>query len=348
MSGRSLSLLLLAFLMAAPQAGAQEVKLRVALQSTMASLQGTALVRLKEEVERRSNGALTLEVFDQGKLFLDAQMVDAVSSGAVEIGATASQKFVDRAPSLAILDLPFFFNFKALAEAATEPGSELRTLIDETVLDEVGARVLLWLPIGDTHFYSKGRDVADPDRLKDLRVAVPGDALHDLVVRCGGRPTTAATRQFSDHIGRGELDAALMTLTGVEVLGLWKVQDTITLTAHAPVEFLVVIHEGTWQALSPRHRTIVTEAARIVEREGRERVARIEATSARFARDKGMKLVSLTPDQVAEWRACTADMVADYMEKNGHKARRLMEAYAKLRVDPCCSAMPGEVAFTRW
>jgi C4-dicarboxylate-binding protein DctP len=347
MVARSIVLSLL-LLLAMPGAEGQQVKLRAAVQASINSpLTGATLTRFKEVVERRSDGTLAVEIFDKGRLFGDAGMVDAVASGAVEIGITASQKFVDRAPALAILDLPFFFNFRALTEAAAKPDSALRGLIDATVVSDVGARVLLWLPLGDTHFYSRGRDVADPARLKDQRVAVPGDALHDLVVRCGGRPTTAVTTQFHDHIKNGTLDAALMTLTAVEVLGLWKVQDTITLTSHARVEFLLVINERTWQALSPAHRAILKEAAMIAEREGRERVAKIELATERFALDKGMKLVPLTPDQVADWRACTAEMVTDYMDKNGDKARRLMDAYARLRTDPCCTAMPGSVPFTR-
>jgi hypothetical protein len=40
-------------------------------------------------------------------------------------------------------------------------------------------------------------------------------------------------------------------------------------------------------------------------------------------------------------------MLTGYMERNGDLARRLMGAYGKLRTDPCCTAAPGSVAFTR-
>jgi hypothetical protein len=40
-------------------------------------------------------------------------------------------------------------------------------------------------------------------------------------------------------------------------------------------------------------------------------------------------------------------MLADYMEKNGDLARRLMAAYGRLRTDPCCTVGPGEGTFTR-
>ena len=97
MKGRLLYLILVWLL--APDAGAQDVKLRVALQGPVTSpFYGVTLTRLKEEVERRSDGTLAIEIIDKGRLFGDSQMVDAVSSGAVEIGITASQIFVGRAP----------------------------------------------------------------------------------------------------------------------------------------------------------------------------------------------------------------------------------------------------------
>jgi hypothetical protein len=41
-------------------------------------------------------------------------------------------------------------------------------------------------------------------------------------------------------------------------------------------------------------------------------------------------------------------MLADYMAKNGEAARKLMAAYGRLRMDPCCSAGPASAfGFTR-
>jgi C4-dicarboxylate-binding protein DctP len=336
-------------LLISPQgAEAKQVKLKAALHySINHPLIGAPLARLKEEVERASENAISIEIFDNGRLATDLQMADAVSSGKADMGITASQIFVGKAPALAILDLPFLFNFKALVEAAAKPEGEIRKLIDEALVAEAGMRSLLWQPLGDTHFYSKGRDVADVAQLKGQRVAVPGKALEEFVERCGGRPTTLATNDFHDAIKVGKVDMALMTLGGNEVLRLWKVQDTITLTAHAPVEFLLVVNEKRWQSLSQEQRIIMTRAARIVEREGRARVASIDKAAERFAIENGMKLVYLTPDQVAEWRACSATMLADYMDRNGERARKLMVAYGRLRMDACCSTMPGDDRFTR-
>jgi len=139
----------------------------------------------------------------------------------------------------------------------------------------------------------------------------------------------------------------MMSFPTFQTLGLWKATDTLTYTAHVPTQFFFVINERTWQSLSPAHQAIMTEAAMTVESEAHDRVAKIEASVERFVGEKGAKVVHLTPDNVADWRACSADMVVDYMDKNGELAHRLMAAYSRLRTEPCCTAMPSEAAFTR-
>ena len=58
------------------------------------------------------------------------------------------------------------------------------------------------------------------------------------------------------------------------------------------------------------------------------------------AREKGMKIVNLAQHQVAEWRACSSDILLNYMETSGEVGSRLMASCGRLRTQPCCSAAP--------
>ena len=341
--------LLLAVLLPAQDAGAQQVKLKANLQFPISHpVFGGSLARFKEEAERQSKDAVTIEIFDKAQLFTDYQVVDAVSSGAVDIGMTAAQQFSYKAPLVGILDQPFLFNFQALMSAAASPGSEIRKLIDEAILAEVGVRVLWWHSLGNNVFFSKGRDVTDPARLKDHRVASPGKLPAEFVAWCGGKPSVLTVEKFHDAFKDGALDMAMVGFGGLQTFGIWKFTDTVTFTDHSPIVFFLVINEKTWQSLSPGHRAAIARAASKVEIEIRSHQSASEARARAFATSKNVKLQELTPDQVAEWRACSAGMLADYMDRNGERALQLMEAYGKLRTDPCCSAGPSSAAtFTR-
>src|SRR5262245_45748890 len=119
---RLLLVLLFAPFLAAPAAHAQEVKLKANLQVPVSNpFYGVSLVRFKEEVERRSNKALVVEIFDKAQLFQTDQVIDALSSGAVDIGVTTTFEYAKRVPAVGILDQPFLFNFEALVRAAASP-----------------------------------------------------------------------------------------------------------------------------------------------------------------------------------------------------------------------------------
>jgi C4-dicarboxylate-binding protein DctP len=331
-----------------PDADAQQVKLRATLQVPISHpILGAGITSLKEEVEKASNNAVLIEIFDKAQLVRDQEVVGAVSAGKVDIGIAGSYHFALKVPAVAVLDQPFLFNFQALVRAVATPGSEIRNEIDGAILAKLGVRVLLWQGLGNNVFFSKGRDVADPLGLKDQRVGVPGKALAELVARCGGRPVQVPYETLNETIKSGALDMAMGGISAIYAFSLWQVSDTITRTQHVPVEFLLVINERTWQALGARNRTILADAAARVEARMRERLSAIEEKMAALARSKGLKVRDVTPDQVAEWRACSADLVAEYMERHGQVARTLMDAYGRLRTQPCCSAAPGTAAFTR-
>jgi C4-dicarboxylate-binding protein DctP len=351
MIGRSLFLCLaLALsLLQVPEAHSETVKLRATLQVPLSHpILGAGLTRLKEQVEKSTGNAVSIEIFDKAQLFRDAEVVGAVSSGKIEIGTAGSYHFAIRVPPVAILDQPFLFNFPALVRAAATPGSEIRRVIDEAILTNLGVRVLWWQGLGNNVFFSKGRDVADLEQLKGQRVGVPGKALAELVASCGGSPTQLPFETLHDTIKGGGLDMAMGGISAVQAFSLWQLTDTITRTQHVPVEFLLVINERSWQSLDRVHRAAIADAAASVELQMRERLSEMEAKMAAFASSKGLKIRDLTPDQVVDWRACSAELLAGYMDKSGELARKLMEAYGRLRTQPCCTTAPSAGAFTRW
>jgi len=152
---------------------------------------------------------------------------------------------------------------------------------------------------------------------------------------------------LNDSLRDNELDMVMCSIPAVPNRGRWKVADTITLTWHAPVEYVAFFNEKAWQALSPSQQSLLLEAARKVEREVRDRLSEIEAEYYQSALGKGMKVHELTPDQVADWRACSAEVIDRYMSSHPEMARRLLDAYGKLRTEPCCSAAPSAEPFSR-
>ena len=162
------SLALLAGLLVSPwPAAAQQTKLRATLQLPITdALLGKSLARFKADVEKRSDGAISIEIFDRGKLYIDDKTVGAVESGAIEMGVAGLNQFARRIPAIDIMEQPFLFNFEELVKATANPGSQIRKLIDATILQNIGVRVLWWQSVGNRIFISKDKTTEDPAHIQ--------------------------------------------------------------------------------------------------------------------------------------------------------------------------------------
>jgi C4-dicarboxylate-binding protein DctP len=339
--------LLLACLALAPfPAGAEQVKLRITLQLPITNHLGVNLKQFKEEVETKTKGAIIAEIFDRSRLFKDNEVLAAVSSGAIEMGTVGLSQFHKEVPALEVFAQPFLFNFEALVRAATSPDSEMRRLLDKALLETTGARVLWWQSYGQSVFFSKGRDARTPAAIRGQKIRVFGENMANFTKYCGGIPFVISASKQDQAIKDGTVDMAMTGVTGVTARQLWKVTDTITRTEHAALEFVVIINDKAWRALGEDHKAVIITAARRAEQDLRQQMADIEAKAYAFARAKGMTVYDLTPNEVAEWRACSAPIVEDYLTLAGELGQRMMAAYGKLRTQPCCTSGPhGE--FTR-
>jgi C4-dicarboxylate-binding protein DctP len=343
-SARCRGLLLACLLLAPFAAEAQQVKLRLTSQLPSSHFAGVSLAQFKDEVERRTEKTLTIEIFDDGRLYKDDEVIGAVSSGAIDMGFVVSDRFAEKIAAVSILQQPFLFNFEALVRTALSPDQEMRRLIDKAILEATGSRVLWWLPLGSTVILSKGQSAISPAEISKLKIRVLGTATAAFIERCGGIPALLNAGDQLSAMKDGRVDMTMTGVTSVTTRQLWKVTDTITRTDNAAIESTVIINEAVWQRLSEGHKTIVMEVARKVEQKLRDEIARLENDAYRFARENGIKVYELAPYQVAEWRACSAPVLDAFMAEAGESALQLMRAYGKLRTSPCCSAGPSGAA----
>jgi C4-dicarboxylate-binding protein DctP len=121
----------------------------------------------------------------------------------------------------------------------------------------------------------------------------------------------ASVSGVQQALADGGLDMTMIAAAGAQTRDLWKVTTAITRTDHADYEFLV-INENTWQSLSDRHKSILTQAARRAERVTREWASLSEAAAYEIVR-----IDELTASEIAEWRACNAGGIVEYMERAG-------------------------------
>lgn len=308
---------------------AADTTLRISLQLPLTSHLGQNLVLFKEEVEAKSGGDIAVEIYDSAQLYKDKEVPAAVGSGAIEMGVASLTRYVGDIPAVDIFYQPFLFDTEDKVRSAVAPGSAIRGPLDEAILD-TGSTVLWWQAYGGAIMLSNGGAIKTPDDMKGKKVRVFGKTLGDFVSAGGGAPTLISGSEQYLAYQRGTVDIGMTGVSGVKSRKLWEVMDTITVTNHADIEFIVVVNTEFWNGLSNAHKDIIQAAALTAENDVRDRMAQIEADAYGAAEENGMTVYTPTAEEISAWKGVSQPVYDAYGEKAGDLGKTVMDAANQL------------------
>lgn len=303
---------------------AQE-KMRISLQLPLKSHLGQNLLLFEKEVEARTGGAIDVEIYDSATLYKDKEVPAAVGSGAIEAGVASLTRYVGDAPVVDVFYMPFLLNSEEKVRAAVAEGSEVRETI-EAEIQKTGGQVLYWQAYGGAIMLSNGGPIRTPADMKGKKVRVFGKTLGDFVTAAGGAPTLISGSEQYLAYQRGTVDVGMTGVSGVKSRKLWEVMDTITVTNHADIEFVVVVNNDWWNGLPEDIRGHITEAAAIAQADVRDKMAQIEADAYAAAKENGMTVVELTDEELAQWKAVSQPVYDAYLAAAGEAGKKVLDA----------------------
>jgi C4-dicarboxylate-binding protein DctP len=324
----------------APRGLTQPRELRITVQTPKGSINNDNLDLFKKRVETATEGALKVSV--HVGLVEDSQVIKAVAAGRVEMGGSRIGHFADAVPAIGIFLLPFMFNLLPVQDAAIQTDSSFRRLLDAAVLEKTGARVLWWSPFGTSILLSTSLPITSPAAMAGKTVRTYDKISATFVSNCGGIPVYLGGTEQYDGYKTGKAAVGQAGVTFVVARRLWEVMDTLANTRHFADGMLILINEALWQSLLPDHRRVLEEAAAEAQNAILVDLQKREMEGYALAAKHGMKIHEITPDEVAEWRVCSAAVLEGYMSNAGELGQRLMQAYGQLRTQPCCDfGTPG-------
>ncbi|MEQ9258853.1 MAG: TRAP transporter substrate-binding protein DctP [Roseovarius sp.] len=308
----------------ATTAPAQE-KMRISLQLPLTSHLGENLVLFEKEVEERTGGAIDVEIYDSATLYKDKEVPAAVGSGAIEAGVASLTRYVGDAPVVDVFYMPFLFNTEEKVRAAVAEGSPVRETLEEEIA-KTGGQVLYWQAYGGAIMLSKGGPISTPADLEGKKVRVFGKTLGDFVTAAGGAPTLISGSEQYLAYQRGTVDVGMTGVSGVKSRKLWEVMDTITVTNHADIEFVVVVNTEWWNGLSDETRGHIEAAAAVAQEDVRNRMSQIEADAYAAAEENGMTIVELSDEDLDAWLAVAQPVYDAYKEAAGEAGQKVLDA----------------------
>jgi TRAP-type C4-dicarboxylate transport system substrate-binding protein len=281
-----------------------------------------------DEVEKRTQGEVTVDYFPGGTLTKAAQTYDGVVMGMSDIGFSVLAYSRGRFPVMAAVDLPLGYTS---GQQATRVANAVHAEFAPAEFDDVV--VMYFHAHGPGLLHTRGEKVETIEDMKGLKLRATGNS-GQLVKALGGTPVAMSMPDSYQAIQKGVVDGGMYPVETNKGWNMAEVVDYMTETYDVAytTTFFVVMNKDRWNSLSPEARAVITEInAEWAQRHGTAWDAADEEGLA-FFKSKGGKVVSLSPDQAARFSAAARPMLEEYAAKaeaKGLPGRSILDFIAK-------------------
>lgn len=205
----------------------------------------------------RTGGAHSIAVFPAGQLGNDAQMLQQLQTGALDMAFMPIAEITNRIPEFGALYAPYLAKDVAAA-AELLASAEARELLDQLPA-RIGVVGIGYSLAGMRQIISRG-PVQSLDGLKGLKLRItPLDPIRDFYVLAGAAPIPLPLGSVYDALANGQIDAIDMDLENIWKQKYYDLAETVVLSNHMMFPMVGLVSAVKWRTLDPALRATITE-----------------------------------------------------------------------------------------
>jgi tripartite ATP-independent transporter DctP family solute receptor len=259
--------------------------LRFNTADAVTSVDGTVALRFAGAVQRRTNGQLKIEVYPNGQLAKEAEGIDGLASGVIDLAVQAATYLEPRVPRWQVLDLPFLFKDLAAAHRVLDGPIGAEFFAD---LETKGILGLGW---GDNGFkeMETGRAVSVPEDIKGQRMRVQNSAIYvETYHALGAIPVTIDPSEVFTALTQHTVDGTDVSLDNFRNMKWYTIVKHVAMTNHFFGANPILGSKRKLDALPAPLQKIVREEARAAVLYWRSLTAPKVAEATAFLKDNGV------------------------------------------------------------
>lgn len=276
-------------------------------------------------VEEKSEGELAIEIFPNGSLGGERDMVESLQVGSLDMVLTSTGPLGGFAPEINVVDLPFLFENREHAYKVLdgEIGQDLLSGLEDQSL-----KGLAWWENGFRHITNSQHPIEKPEDLKGLKIRTMENNVHmDSFKAMGADPTPMSFTELFTALQQGVVDGQENPVPIISTSRFYEVQDYLTLTGHFYSPAALLVSSQVFDGLSEDQQKALQEAASEGAEYEREIVAEMEDEMIADLKDQGMKIVE-DVDKKAFQKATTS-VYDQYSDQVGEDLIKQIQDAAK-------------------
>ncbi|WP_447926313.1 MULTISPECIES: TRAP transporter substrate-binding protein [unclassified Vreelandella] len=218
-----------------------------------------SLAYFAERVREKSGGELVFQLYPNGQLGSEREVIELVQTGAVDVtkvSATALESFSD---VYSLFSVPYLF---------ADPDHYYRTMDSEIATDiyqqtsDNGFFGLTYYDSGVRNVYTIDTPVRTPADMRGLKLRVqPSQTALEMTRLMGGAPTPMAYGEVYTALQQGVIDGTENNETALTSSNHGEVAKEYSYTAHAIVPDLLIFSQHRWQSFTPQQQEWLRDAA---------------------------------------------------------------------------------------
>ncbi len=264
------------------------------------SVQGRAVRKFAEDVEKASGGKMTVRAIGAAALGPDTQMQNALVGGAQEMMVGSTATLVGTIKEFGIWDTPFLFNNEKEADAVLD-GPVGEKLLG--MLPEKGLIGLVYWENGFRNLTNSRRQVSSAEDIQGLKVRVMQNQVAlGTFQAVGANAVPMAFSELFTALETKAVDGQENPFTTILSSKFYEVQNYLTVTNHMYSPWIVLVSKKWWDTLSADEQKILKDAA-VASRDFERKDNR--ETSAKALDDlkkAGMDIAVLPDTEIAKFR----------------------------------------------
>lgn len=234
--------------------------LKLAHAAPESDLQQDMSLFFKKEIEKRTDGEVKVNIFPQGQLGNDKQMIDGTRSGIVDISMVGLNNWSGLLPESAAFTLPFMFPSREAAYSALDGGIGQGVLKD---MEQFGIKGLGYPENGYRNMTNNRNPIRTPADVEGLRMRVNNSkALNDMFAGLKANPQQIPVAELYTALETGVVDAQDHPIGVTLSFKFYEVQKYLSMTQHAYSPLVLTMNLKKFNKLTAEQQQIVTDVAK--------------------------------------------------------------------------------------
>lgn len=237
----------------------KEIVLKLGHVWPNSEIHAQATEKFAEEVEELSNGQLIIEIYEDGTLGSDKDVLEGLNVGTADIWVGGAGVLSGSSDTAKIFTVPFLFDDQAHFDRVYN--GEIGEEISSSILEESGYKVLSYWERG-ARWLTINNEVNTPEDLAGKKIRVPESPVFvKAFEHLGAAPTPMSFDEVFTSIQQGVIDGQENPLSLIYNSKFNEVVDYLVKTEHVREPISLVISENTFNNLNQELQDVLMQAA---------------------------------------------------------------------------------------